>query len=48
MDDGYKVIALTREELDPYNLYGRFEHARHRHAVNLAQLSENTVEINLT
>lgn len=45
--DGYKVIALTRNELDPYDLFRRFEHARHKYAVNLTELSENTLQLNV-
>ena len=44
---GYKVIALTREELDPYDLYDRFDRAPHKYAVTLDDLSENTVQLNV-
>lgn len=44
---GYKVIALTREELDPYDLYDRFEHAPRRYAVRLSELSQNTIQLNV-
>ncbi len=44
---GYRVIALTREELDPYDLYARFDKARHKSTVNLRELSENTLELNV-
>ncbi len=44
---GYKVIAFTREELDPYWLYERFKSAPHPHASTLKDLSENTVHLNV-
>ena len=44
---GYKVIALTREELDPYDLYQRFAEAPHKYGIGLKELSENTVSLNL-
>jgi len=39
--------AEVRQELDPYDLYNRFEHARHKYAVSLEELSENTIALNL-
>lgn len=45
---GYRVIAFTREELDPYALYNRFDQTRHKYAVTLAQVSENTLHLNAT
>jgi len=44
---GYRVIALTREELDPYGLYDRFDQAPHKYAVGLKELSENTLHLNV-
>lgn len=44
---GYRVIALTREELDPYDLFERFESAPHKYAISLAELSENTLYLNV-
>ncbi|HCC33436.1 MAG TPA: hypothetical protein DEQ28_05965, partial [Clostridiales bacterium] len=44
---GYKVIALTREELDPYALFDRFEQAPHKYAVGLEKLSRNTLHLNV-
>lgn len=44
---GYRVIALTREELDPYDLYDRFNQAPHRHVVRLEELSQNTLQLNV-
>ena len=44
---GYKVIALTREELDPYALFNRFEQAPHKYAVGLEKLSRNTLHLNV-
>jgi hypothetical protein len=45
--DGYKVIALTRPDLDLYDLHKRFEHTSHRYAVSLSDLSRNTLQLNL-
>ncbi len=44
---GYRVIALTREELDPYDLFDRFDQAPHKYAVGLSKLSENTLCLNV-
>jgi len=44
---GYRVIALTREELDPYDLFDRFDKAPHKYGVGLTELSENTLHINV-
>jgi hypothetical protein len=41
------VIALTREELDPYDLFDRFDHAPHKYAINLRELAENTLQLNI-
>jgi hypothetical protein len=46
--DDYRVIALTRLELDPYDLYDRFAGTRHQYAVTLRDLSENTRQLNLS
>ena len=46
-DDGHKVIALTREELDPYDLHKRLENAPHKYAISMRDLSENTIHLNL-
>jgi hypothetical protein len=45
-EDGYQVIALTRDDLDPYDLYDRFDKAPHKHAVTLRELSVNTLALN--
>jgi len=42
---GYKVIALTREELDPYFL--RFRGLAHSYAVTLEDLSRNSIKLNV-
>lgn len=44
---GYRVIAITREELDPYSLFDRFARAPHKYAVGLNELSENTFHLNV-
>jgi hypothetical protein len=46
-DRGYQVIPLTREELDPYDLYRRFEDAPHRYAVRLSDLADNALHLNV-
>jgi len=46
-DRGYRVIALTRLELDPYDLHNRFSGAPHQYAVSLRHLSDNTRHLNL-
>lgn len=48
INNGHKVIALIRLELDPYNLYDRFEHAPKQYSRSLDQLSQNTIHLNLT
>jgi len=47
VDDGYQVIAMTRQEIDPYDLYGRFEKVHHKYAHTLKEFSENTIQLNL-
>ncbi len=47
VENEYKVIALTREELDPYDLFDRFENAPHKYGVGFKELSENTIHLNL-
>jgi len=44
---GYRVIAFTREELDPYDLFERFDHAPHKYVIGLKELSENTIHLNV-
>ena len=44
---GYRIVALTREELDPYDLHERFTKAPHRYATELSDLAENTVSLNV-
>ncbi len=44
---GYQVIAFTREELDPYDMFDRFDQAPHKYAVGLKELSENTLHLNV-
>lgn len=47
LERDYRVIALTRLELDPYDLYDRFSAAPHQYAVTLRHLSDNTHHLNL-
>jgi hypothetical protein len=47
VDQGHRVIALTREELDPYGLHKRFEGAPVKYASDLRDLSKNTCFLNL-
>jgi hypothetical protein len=44
---GYPIIALTREELDPYDLFDRFDKAPHKYGVGLKELSQNTLHLNV-
>lgn len=44
---GYKIIALTREELDPYSLRKRFQGLPRPYAVNIEGLSINTIALNV-
>lgn len=45
--DGYKVIALTTQELDPYHLHKRFATTGRPYAVTLDDLSRNTLQLNV-
>jgi hypothetical protein len=45
--EGHKVIALTRQELDPYSLYERFRSAPKKSVVRFSDLSLNTVHLNV-
>jgi hypothetical protein len=44
---GHKIIAFTREELDPYSLFDRFDQAPRKYAVRVKDLSENTLYLNI-
>ena len=48
VEKGHRVIALTREELDPYYLFARFAGAPDTYAVGLEHLSKNTLHLNVT
>ena len=43
----YKIIAMTRLELDPYDLYNRFKNAPFKTPVSLNQFNENTIKLNI-
>jgi hypothetical protein len=45
--EGYRVLVFTREELDPYELFTRFDGAPHKYAITLDELSQNTLALNL-
>jgi hypothetical protein len=47
ISEGFQVIAMTRKELDPYDLYKRFDKAPHKYAVNLDQFTENLTLLNI-
>ncbi len=47
VDAGYRVIPLTRLELDPYYLWKRFEHAPQTHVVAFDDLSQSSIHMNL-
>lgn len=44
---GFKVIPLTRKELDPYDLHNRFSWLRNQHPLKIDELIKNLVELNL-
>ncbi|MCM2313913.1 MAG: hypothetical protein NDJ92_02010 [Thermoanaerobaculia bacterium] len=44
---GYRVIPLTRLELDPYYLHERFAGTRHKYATRFCDLAEACVAVNL-
>jgi hypothetical protein len=46
-DRGYRVIALTREELDPYDLFDRFRNAPEPYANTFEDLAKNTYQLNV-
>jgi hypothetical protein len=45
--DGYRLIPLTREELDPYGLHDRLAGRGHRYPFTLAELGKACREANL-
>ena len=47
LEDGFPVIALTREELDPYGLHDRFKDTPHPYSTRLIDLVINTSYMNL-
>ena len=47
VDEGHSVIAMTRKEIDPYDLYERFKKAPNKYVHTLKDFSENTVHLNL-
>ncbi len=46
-DDGHKVLAFTRWELDPYDLFDRFKDLPNKYSGSLKDLSENTFVLNI-
>ncbi len=44
---GFGLIPLTRLDLDPYNLYDRFDSLKNKHAVTLEDFSFNLCALNL-
>lgn len=47
VESGYKMVLLTREDLDPPHLDSRFEAASLKPVSDLAGLSSNTIALNL-
>ena len=47
VEKGYRMIPLTRLELDPYDLHQRFATTRNRYAVSFRDLSEGSIAVNL-
>lgn len=44
---GYFILPFTRWELDPYDLYDRFEGLKNKYATDLEEFSLNLCELNL-
>ncbi len=47
MKQGYYVLPFTRLDLDPYDLYDRFDSLKNKYAVTLEDLSINLCSLNL-
>jgi len=47
LDKGFSLIAITRQELDPFELGDRFGKAPHKRPISIKEFSENTVELNI-
>lgn len=47
VEKGYKVIPMTRLELDPYDLYDRFDGTRYKYITGFQDLSAACVAVNL-
>ncbi len=47
MNRGFLIIPLTRKELDPYDLFDRFDKAPYKHPVTLKEFSKNTIKLNI-
>lgn len=44
---GFPVIIFTRKELEPYDLFDRFDSLKNKYATSLSDLAENTQQLNL-
>ena len=47
MKQGYYVLPFTRLDLDPYDLYDRFDSLKNKYAVTLEDFSINLCSLNL-
>jgi len=47
IEKGFQVIALTRLETDPYDLYDRFKNLSYKYPRTLKEFSRNTIELNI-
>lgn len=47
VNKGFSVIVLTRNDLEPYDLFKRFASTPHKYAHSLSDLAENTQQLNL-
>jgi hypothetical protein len=47
IDAGYRVIPMTRLELDPYYLWKRFDKAPQKQVVRFDDLSQSCIYMNL-
>jgi len=47
VNQGYKVIIFTRKELEPYDLFKRFDSLKNKYASRLEDIATNTQQLNL-
>lgn len=47
VEQKFRLLPLTRRELDPYDLFSRLESAPHKYPVSFSELSKSLVSVNL-